>query len=182
MSTTSTATEDRALTLLGQGIEPKMVASALGVSVSRIAQLLSDESFAQKVAEARFSSISKHTERDLRADKIEDMLLDRLENIIPMLYDPMKIVHAYSKINAAKRRTSGTPETVTQQQQVLSLTLPTMIIQHFTTNINNQVIKAGSQDLVTIQSGQMDRLVSSTLSPSPPLLENHHEHEPSIST
>ena len=163
--TTTTATEERALSLLGQGCGPELVASAIGVSVSRISQLLSTPEFAEKVAELRFASLARHNERDQRADRIEDMLLEKLENVIPYITDPMKLVAAYTRINAAKRRGASSPDAITTQTQVVALNIPSVVInQHvkndITVNINNQVIKAGNQDLVTVQSASMEKLLA----------------------
>lgn len=163
--TTTTTTEDRALSLLGQGCGPELVASAIGVSVSRISQLLSTPEFAERVAELRFASLARHNERDQRADRIEDMLLEKLENVIPYITDPMKLVAAYTRINAAKRRGSSSPDAITTQTQVVALNIPSVVInQHvkndITVNINNQVIKAGTQDLITVQSANMESLLA----------------------
>lgn len=162
---TTTATEDRALSLLGQGCGPELVASAIGVSVSRISQLLSTPEFAERVAELRFASLARHNERDQRADRIEDTLLEKLENVIPYITDPMKLIAAYTRINAAKRRGSSSPDAITTQTQVVALNIPSVVInQHIKNdiqvNINNQVIKAGSQDLVTVQSASMEKLLA----------------------
>ena len=177
--TTTSPTEERALSLLGQGCGPELVASAIGVSVSRISQLLSTPEFAERVAELRFASLAKHNERDQKADRIEDMLLDKLENIIPFITDPMKLVAAYTRINAAKRRGSSSPEAITAQTQVVSLNIPAVVInqhvkQDITVNINNQVIKAGNQDLVTVQSSNMEKLLARSKIPT--LTSNGEAH------
>jgi hypothetical protein len=65
-----TSTETRALALLGQGIEPGIVANSLGVDPSRISQLLSDENFAAQVAELRFENLAKHSMRDNKYDNM----------------------------------------------------------------------------------------------------------------
>lgn len=175
MSTSTTSsTEDRALALLGQGCGPEVVASALGVTVSRISQLLSESGFAEQVAELRFKSLAKHSERDQRADRLEDMLLEKLENLLPFMMNPMQVVHAYTRLNAAKRRGSSAPESLTSQQQIVSLNIPTVILnQHLTQNITvnatNQVVKAGNQDLVTVQSGHMSELLRITTASRPTL-------------
>ena len=166
---TTTTTEDRALSLLGQGCGPELVASAIGVSVSRISQLLSTPEFAERVADLRFASLARHNERDQRADRIEDMLLEKLENVIPYITDPMKLVAAYTRINAAKRRGSSSPDAITTQTQVVALNIPSVVIsQHvkndITVNINNQVIKAGTQDLITVQSANMESLLAKSKS------------------
>ena len=151
----ATSTEERALALLGSGVGPETVASALGVSVSRISQLLSSEEFSAKVAQLRFESLSRHNTRDNKYDSIEDTLLENLEKVVPAIYQPGMILKAISTINNAKRRGSSAPEQLTNQSTVVNLTMPTQIVQKFSVNINNQVIEAGSQSLLTIQSGTL---------------------------
>lgn len=159
MSTTTTSTESRALSLLGQGLGPEVVAAAVGVSTSRISQLLSDPVFSSQVAEARYENLAKHNTRDNKYDAMEDKLLDKMEDLLPFMMRPMEVLKAISVINAAKRRGSSAPESITQQQTVVQLIMPTQVLQSFTTNINNQVIKAGAQDLVTIQSANMTKML-----------------------
>lgn len=159
MSTTTTSTETRALSLLGQGLGPEVVAAAVGVSTSRISQLLSDPEFAAKVAEARYNSLAKHNSRDAAYDAMEDSLIEKLRDLMPFMMRPMEVLKAIQVINSAKRRGASAPEAITGQQTVVQLVMPTQIMQSFTTNINNQVIKAGDQDLVTVQSSGMTKLL-----------------------
>lgn len=160
MSTTTTSTESRALSLLSQGLGPEVVAAAVGVSTSRISQLLSSPDFAAKVAEGRYENLAKHNQRDNAYDALEDSLVEKLKDCLPFMMRPMEILKAIQVINAAKRRGSSAPESITSQQTVVQLVMPTQILQSFTTNINNQVIKAGNQDLVTVQSASMDKLLN----------------------
>ena len=151
----STSTEDRALALLGSGLGPETVASALGVTVSAISQLLSDKEFAEKVAYARFQSLSAHNLRDTEYDSIEDALLEKLKNVLPMMYRPMEILKAITVINSAKRRGSSAPDQITQQNTVVNLVLPVQVVHKFTTNAQNQVVEAGQQQLLTMQSNSL---------------------------
>lgn len=153
-----TSTEDRALTLLGSGLGPEVVANATGVSASRISQLLSDPEFAAAVAELRFQSLQKHNVRDSSYDSIEDSLIERLRDCLPLMMRPMEILKAIQVINAAKRRGQSAPDSITNTQTIVNVVLPAKIVQKFTTNINNQVIEAGPQKLLTIQSGGMEEM------------------------
>ena len=151
-------TERRALEFLGSGASPEQVAAAVGVSTSRISQLLADESFAAAVADLRFDSLAKHTTRDAKADSLEDQLLEKLENLLPMMFRPMEVVKAYATLNAAKRRGASAPTSISPTQTFVTITLPQIIVDRFTavtTNVNNQVVKAGNQDLITMQSGAL---------------------------
>lgn len=155
-------TEERALKLLGDGFAAEQVASAIGVSPSRISQLLNDESFSQQVAELRYKTLAAHTERDSAYDSLEDQLLQKLKGSLSMLFDPMKIAKLLQIINAAKRRGSTEQSQISAAQTVVQLNMPTQIYQQFVTNINNQVIKAGAQELITVQSGKMAELLAAS--------------------
>lgn len=169
MSTsTSTTTESRALELLGKGIPPAAVAAALGVDPSRITQLLSDDTFAASVVEKKFESLSKHATRDMAIDQLEDHLLDKLKDTLPFMTRPMEILKSFSVINAAKRRTLSHTDQVTTQQTIVTLNIPSIIVQKFSQNIHNQVTAVGQQSLVTMQSSS---LLSQHPKSSPTLIE-----------
>ena len=153
--TTTTKTEQRALELLGSGLSPEVVASAVGVTPARISQLLSDENFANQVTELRYKTLSAHNQRDSHYDSIEDTLLSKLEKSIPLMCKPGELLGAIKVINGAKRRGQSTPEHITNQQTVVQINLPQVAVEKFITNSANQVVKAGTQELVTIQSGTL---------------------------
>lgn len=155
MSSTTTGNQERAIDLLGKGIPPASVALTLGVTASAVSQWLADSQFAEKVIERKFSSLSKQIDRDTSIDTLEDKLLESLKFALPMMTRPMEILKAFSVINAAKRRGIQAEVAPTQQQTVVNLNIPQVLIQHFTKNIHNQVIQVGQQSLVTIQSGTL---------------------------
>lgn len=143
--------EQRAIKLLGGGQPPVVVAQAVGVTESMISQWMSDPAFANEVTELKFHSLQKFNEMDDKYDEMEKQLAKQLKEQLPMLMRPMEILKALSVVNAMKRRGQSAPEQVSHQSQVVNLLMPTVIIQKFTTNVNNQVIHAGDQTLETIQ-------------------------------
>ncbi len=159
--TTSTynSTEQKALTLLGSGVNAEMTAAACGVTVARISQLLSEAEFSAEVSELRFQNLQKHNVRDDKYDAMEDTLLERMRDLLPLMMRPMEILKAIAVINGAKRRGQSAPDTVNQNNQVVTLIMPTKVIQNFTVNINNQVTRAGNQELLTIQSGSVNKML-----------------------
>lgn len=160
-----TGIEARALELLGQNIPAAQVAMALGVTESLISQYMADPTFLGEVAELRFKTLAKHNTRDLAYDEMEDALLSQLKSYLPFVVDPMKIARLIQVINGAKRRGSTAPESLIAKSEVISLTLPIQIVNQFQVNSANQVVKAGEQDLVTVQSGRMQELLSHTSTP-----------------
>ena len=151
----TSSVESRALELLGSGVSSEATAAALGVTESRISQLLSDEEFSKQVITLRYKKLSQHNERDKKYDNLEDKLVEKLERSLPLMIKPELILKAIQTINSAKRRGVDSPSHMGENQTVVKLTLPTAIVNKFTVNTNNQVVKTGDQDLVTIQSGTL---------------------------
>lgn len=170
MNTTTSvrsSTESRAIEMLGKGMPPVVVATTLGVSESRISQLMADEGIAEEIRTLRYNRASKLNERDEKADVIEDKLLDQLGAAIPMLMRPMEIARTLSMVNAMKRRGIASVDSGGERSAIVTITMPKKITQQFTTNINNQVIQAGTQELLTIQSGSIDALIATRASNIP---------------
>jgi hypothetical protein len=159
MTTTPSSTESRALTLLGQGLPISTVAAALGVTDSAISQLLSNPSFSQAVRDRKYQALAKYQTLDDNYDALEAKLQKQLMQVVPMLFKPRDVLHAIQVVNAAKRRGGVAPDATPDQAKVVTITMPTVISQKFITNIHQQVIQAGSQDLTTIPSSQISRIV-----------------------
>lgn len=146
---------DRALELLGAGVSQEATASALGVSASYISQLMAEEEFAKAVAELRFTQLNNHTKRDNKYDAIEDKLLTRMEQSLPLMIKPNEILRAIQVVNAAKRRGSQAQELPVGQHAQVVLSMPVKLVQKFTTNIMNQVISVEDKELITISPQQL---------------------------
>lgn len=151
----TSGTEERALALLGSGVNGEQVAAALGVTPGRIAQLLSEKHFSAKVADLRYATLQSHNVRDGVYDSLEDRLLGKLEKALPLLIKPESILNAMKIVNGAKRRGQSAPQQVTNQQNIVNLVLPIVITEKFSIDLNNQVIKAGDQELLTMPSGNL---------------------------
>lgn len=160
---TNNITEERALALLGSGVAPETAAASLGISPARISQLLSDDNFAARVAELRYENLAKHNRRDASYDSLEDQLIEKMQDVIPLMHRPMEILKAIAVINAAKRRGQSTPESIIEKQQIINLTIPVQVINKFQTNMQGQVTtietENTTQNLLTIQSGSLDNLI-----------------------
>lgn len=152
---TTTSIEDRALVLLGAGIGGEAVANALGVTPARISQLLAEQTFSDAVSTLRYENLQKHNNRDASYDTIEDDLLVQLKEKLSFLMKPADILRAISVINSAKRRGQSSPDQVVNQQAIVNLVLPTVITEKFTVNIDNQVTRAGEQELHTLPASAL---------------------------
>lgn len=179
--------EERALALLSQGIDHNIVANAIGVSPGRISQLLSEEVFSTKLVELTYNSLIDASTRDKKYDSLEDKLIAKLESCLESMYKPFEIMRALQTINSAKRRGSLSPENLLPKTaETVSLNLPTHLMTIFApgsqvnvqVNIHNQVIKAGDQELITMQSGNIDGLAKTLKSPPlTPLIQRKEIHD-----
>lgn len=155
----------RILELLGSGLSAEVVASAVGVTPAYVSQLLSEQNFAEEVTKRRFANLQAATKRDATYDELEDALIAKMQDLLPMMFKPQEVLRAIAVINGAKRRGAGAPEHTQINNTVVNLTLPAPILQQFITNANNQVIEVGNQTLVTMPSHQLLTQIKSKVLP-----------------
>ena len=151
-----TSIQERALKLLGTGtISAAQVAAALGVTESAVSQMLSEPEFAAKVSELRYEALQKHNDRDDKIDALEDEVLSKLKESLSLVYRPMELTRIFQTLNTAKRRGQASPDNSIQHQKIVNLVMPVQIINKFSKTPNNMVLTAGTQELLTMQSGSL---------------------------
>lgn len=153
--------------LLGQGIESSRVAAAVGCDPSYISQLLSDHSFAAKVQEYKLTFLAESTARDRRYDKLEDKMLDIIERDVDN--NPVAFKSTSEKIrnlvllNGMKRRgTNADVNPTSVHNMYVQLNLSGSMLQKFikeVRNADNQVVKVGDRDLISMQSSNLNNLI-----------------------
>lgn len=157
-----TSTETRALELLGQGIAQEQVALALGVTPSAISQLMAREDFAGRVQTLRYENLQKHNQRDAKLDQLEDSVIEKLTEMLPLVMKPLEAARILQVTNAAKRRGASAPEEIINTREIVNLTLPVTLVNNFRLiqTSDGQVVSAGEKDLVTIQSARLPALIT----------------------
>ena len=146
--------------LLSRGASRSEAAASLGITPSAVTQLASTLTPSDE-------SLERSTAIDAQYDSIESKLLTQLERTIPLLLRPHEIARTLQIVNGAKRRGAGAPERQ-QPTHVIALNLPTTIQNRFTLNSSNQVVRVGVQDLVTIPSAAVPKLLGKHNEPSTP--------------
>lgn len=136
--------------LLGTGLTPEVVANAVGCEPSYVSQLLSDEVFASEVANLRSAALVANTRRDDIMGQIEEDLLLKLKETIPLIYKPRDVLHAVAVVNNMKRRGASAPGQVHVHQTVVELQLPVAARAKFVKTIKGEVIEADGQTLVSM--------------------------------
>lgn len=158
------ATQKRALSFLGQGVAPVMVASTLGVSESLISQMLAEPRFAEEVTRLKLAALQKQTGIDNKYLEAEDKLIDKFLKTIPLITKPRDILDGIRTINATKRRGAADAGSNTAQSQVVQITLPGVFAAQFVTNGQNQIVEinhdSGTRSLVTATPSALDKLAA----------------------
>lgn len=148
-----TATQTRAIELLGDGHSQVAVSRALGLSESRLSQLMDDKHFAQAVADKRFAKLSYYDDLDKKYDKLEMDALNKLEKAMPLvsITAPEKLIKIIQTLNGAKRRGHDVdPSQTINHHTIVNLTLPTAVLTRFTTSPQtNEVVEIDGKPLVT---------------------------------
>lgn len=151
---------DRAKILLGAGVPIDKIALTLGISPSTIASYLKDEEFKAEVEELKYGNLQEQNDIDDGYRKIEKKLQEKLGEMVEYICNPGQLLAALRIVNGTVRRGVSAPvQQQDDQRQVVSLNIPISVQQTFVTNINNQVIKAGDKELVTVQSHKMRGLL-----------------------
>lgn len=147
--------KDQVKELLGSGLSNEIVASAVGCEPQYITQLMADENFAAEVIALRTASLQANSKRDRNIDRLEDKVIDKLEQAMDTMYKPQELLRTFQVLNAAKRRGVPAHESVTVNQQIVNLNIPQQVIQNFVMNRHGEVIEAEGQTLVTMPAKQL---------------------------
>ena len=141
--------QDQIKNLLSAGCKPAQVAAAVGCEDSYVSQLMQDQEFSQEVVAARILALTSQSERDKKYDSLEDQILDKLQSQLHMIMNPDRLVRMLTVVNNAKRRGAGAEEgQFAPISNVINLTLPTLIVNKYQTNGQNEVVEVNGQGLV----------------------------------
>lgn len=154
------STSERIKVLLGAGVPIDKVAEACGVAESTVSGYMMDPEFKSAVQDLRYQNLQEQNDIDSNYRGMESDLQKKLKEIIPYMMNPGQILAAMRIVNGTVRRGVQAPvQPEAGSKEVVVLNIPTRIQQVFITNVNNQVIKAGDQELLTVQSHRMKELL-----------------------
>lgn len=154
---------NQVITYLKNGVTPIEISRALGITPGAVTQLMQSPQVSTEIAKMQAEQQARSSAIDAKYDAIEEKLLVQLEKTVPLLMRPGEIANVLTRINAAKRR--GVAHQVAQgPAQVLQLNIPIALQSKFVVNSANQVVQAGEQTLVTMQSSNIPGLAQTRLS------------------
>lgn len=145
-----TGSKERALALLGSGLNNEVVATTMGVSAAYISELMADEQFREEVVRLRSEALTANTSRDRRIDALEDRVLQKIEETIDFVIRPEHILSYFRIINSAKRRGLPAQQQTIINNTVVNLQLPTPIVQRFVTAGDGNVVEVEGRNLATM--------------------------------
>lgn len=147
--------KDKILKLLGSGLAPSVVSSAVGCDPSYVSRLLADQDFALEVAKLRCAEVEKGILTDEKYDLLENKLLEKLENVLTFMVRPRDILEAIRVINAAKRR--ATPGLVAESgpSKIINLTIPIAVVAKFQLNGTGEVVEIEGRTLTNLPAATL---------------------------
>ncbi|HYP43487.1 MAG TPA: hypothetical protein VEQ18_05645 [Candidatus Nitrosocosmicus sp.] len=155
-----TGVEKRIIKLLSQGVKNKEVAQAVGVPIDQVVALVERQEIKEIVAKAQFEAVESRNDLDASYDKLESKVADYLNRSISMLVaKPAELARVLQIVNKLERRGTGSNAERKEAGQTVRLNIPSVLVQHFQVNIDNQVISAGGQDLTTLPSSQLEVII-----------------------
>lgn len=155
-----TSNEKRIVELMGAGHPPVVVASTLGLSESRISQVVAQAEVAELIAQLRYAELNKYQAIDAEYDSLESALQKKFRKVLPLMIKPEQILRGLQTINAAKRRSVAAPESATQSSEIVSIRLPASFSGKFAVafDADGRATKAGDQHLLTAQLSALPKL------------------------
>lgn len=149
--------KERAIRLLGAGVNGETVAATLGCEPSYISQLLSEDNFRERVVSLRVANLTKASERDAEIDDIEDVLIQKIKDSVDYITKPRDLISAFNVINKAVRRGTGIGQNTLQNNLTVQLTLPIAVQVRYTANSQGEVVDVNGQSVITMPPAQLLR-------------------------
>lgn len=148
--------------LLALELPQVAVASALGCSEGYVAQCMADGSFAAEVSALRIARLEGAGDRDVKLDKLEDLLLDKMEKSLALMFKPSEVLNAFKIINGAKRSTAVTADNGAggHLAQQVTVVLPQVLAINYVQNHQGEIIEAGGRSLATLPSNVLKQMAA----------------------
>lgn len=154
----------RLIDYLVAGATREQAATALGISASYISDLYASEEFQAKLTEKRSAVLDKRLETETTIREVETLAINKIKHSIGMIMDPMKILQVFKVVNSA-RLSQAIQQPVVSTSPVVALTLPISLVNNFVIDSTNKIIALGDQTLVTLPTGNLERLANDSAKP-----------------
>jgi predicted transcriptional regulator len=160
----STNLQKNIIKLASDGLSNTTIASTLNVSPSYVSEVCSTNS--EVIFEANRGKTVDALGRDDKWDKLEDMALDKMSNLLESDNEikPELLLKVLNSSNMAKRKVSNIGGEGAMGQMVTLLSLPPYMLaameyQGEVLNRNNQIIEANGVELETISPDELNKML-----------------------
>jgi predicted transcriptional regulator len=151
----------KALEMLGKGMRPLAVATALGISPALVSQFLADAEFKKEVADRIKDASYAQAVRAERINALEDKCIDAVETSLKLYRGAMKPAESLSLlkiVNSLDRRTGmvGPVSSDMGEEKTATLILPTYIqnaVVNIQVNTTNEVVEVNGREMRTMSTG-----------------------------
>lgn len=152
-------TRERVKALLSSGVSQAQAASAIGVEESYVSQLMAEDEFRREVQEGRAGLAIKHVETDKSIDEIESKAWKKVDALLPLQTDLMKVLKVAQIANAAKRKAEAAAAVNAQPATVVALNLPNVQAVQIVLSTDRQVVEVAGRPLQTLPSSSVQKLL-----------------------
>ncbi len=149
--------------MLSKNIPQAEVARILNCTPSAVSQVAA--TYATKIAEASTLSTTSTEVMEDSMDRIENKLLEKIENTLPLETDLMKLTKMFQVVNGAKRRSKGeghvgAGNVTVDNRKVVQLNLPAHMQRQveYTTNNQNQVVEINGRNLSIASTKSIEKM------------------------
>jgi len=147
--------QERIQELLGAGVSQVQAALAVGVDESYVSQLMAEENFRAAVVAKRAESAALRAGTDKSIDSIEDKAWKKIEQLIPLETNLMKLLKVATAANAAKRGTSRDATAGNNAGTVVNITMPQSALVEFKMTTDKQVVEIDGRSMNTMSSAKV---------------------------
>lgn len=152
----------RILKMLCSGCSPEEAASAVGVDSSYVRHLKQEPDFIAQIKKQLTENAERAAAIDENYVAIEKQATDKLKTLVPLIHTPRDLIAIAQFANSAKKKTGGVGGNGGEEpgtQKTVKILMPTVILNNFTTNVQNEIVAAGGRTLTTLNSASMASLV-----------------------
>jgi len=152
------STEELLIAYLAQNIPSSQAAAAVGISESRVSQLLNDPDFAQKLEAQKVAISSKDVSFDDNLDTVEETLLENVLKRAPFMDAKASLLglRVVSGISRRRDRRVNPPERI---GTVVNIMLPAALTPHYVMNGQSEIVEVEGRTMIAATPDKVDALV-----------------------
>lgn len=161
-----TGVAGRILNMLVSGCSEIEAAHAVGVDGSYVRQLKQEPDFVIQIKQKLQENHERAVQIDENYAAIEKQATDRLKTLVSLVHTPRDLMQIAAFANAAKKKTSGTERPAGSEgseAKLVKVIMPTVILNNFTVNPNNEIVQAGGRSLTTLNSTNITSLANKVI-------------------